>query len=531
MNRCPPWMLAVAAALAIGTAAEAATPNDALLCVDESPVLDRFRYLRALSFDLRGTLPSSDEVADLAALPEEDDVPDDVLDAWLDTDAFAEQVVRRHRALLWNNITNQRLINDQQVINRRGRSWAVQRRAQRYRGRDDRGREVFCADRPVEYGEEGEILTEPNAEGIEQEGWVAVTPFWAPDTTIQVCAFDAQDNEFSADGTPCNSGSGLGKIDCGCGPNLIYCAPDNGGSIATAFGQSVEMLVEKWIEEDLPYNELFETRRFFINGRIAHFYRHLARTANLRFDPLPVELESLPPIGWNDPDVWYEVELPMEHAGILTHPSFLLRFQTNRARASRFYDAFLCQPFQPPAGGLPPADDEESLKPDLQERAGCKYCHSLLEPAASHWGRWTEAGGGYLDAGRFPAVNDECVACTADGNPNGCSSFCRTYYNTRALTDDESPYLGMLPAMTFRRDEHMHHVDLGPKLLIRQAVADNRFPRCTAQRTAEWLLGRDMVEGDRKWLDQLGQTFLASGFSYRALVKAVVQSDRYRRIQ
>ncbi|MCB9527791.1 MAG: DUF1585 domain-containing protein [bacterium] len=529
MNRCPPWMLVVAAALCVGGAALAQTPNDALICPDESPVLDRYRYLRALSFDLRGTMPTKQEVEQLAEQPDDVDVPDEIIDAWLASDAFAGQVVRRHRDLLWNNITDQRLINDRQVIERRGQVWSVRERARTYRQTNRRGDEVFCADRPAEFGPEGEILTEPNADRIEQEGWVEVSPFWAPETTIKVCAFDAQDNEFSADGTRCNSGSGLGRRDCGCGPGLIYCAPENGRSILAAYGKSVELLIASWMTADRPYTELFETRRFFINGRIAHFYRHLAATAQLRFNPVPVDVESLPDIGWNDVDTWVEVELPSEHAGILTHPAFLLRFQTNRARASRFYDAFLCQPFQPPAGGLPPADDEESLKPDLQERAGCKYCHSLLEPAASHWGRWNEAGGGYLDPVQFPAVNPECVECATNGR--SCNSFCRSYYMTRALTEDEAPYLGMLPALTFRREEHMHYVDRGPKLMMRQAVADNRFPRCTAQRTAEWLIGRDMGEADRPWLDELAYEFLQSGFSYRSLVKAIVQSERYRRVQ
>lgn len=528
MNRRPPWALALAALLLSGAAA-AQTPNDALLCADESPVLDRTRFLRALSFDLRGTVPTLDETLSIAEMPEGEDVPEALIDEWLASEAFAAQAVRRHRALLWNNITDQRLINDRQVLDNRRPALSIRRRANVYRQRDDRGNEVYCADRPAEWDEDGELVLEENAQGLLQEGWVEVNPFWAPETTVRVCAYDAQDNEFSADGTACHSAAGLNKRDCGCGPNLLWCSPNGGGAILAAFGESVELLIADLIKEDRPYTDLFETRRFYVNGPMAHFYRYLAQTATLRFNPLPFDLESLPEdIGWNDPDEWREIELPTSSAGILTHPVFMLRFQTNRARASRFYDAFLCQPFQPPAGGLPPADDEESLKPDLQERAGCKYCHSLLEPAAAHWGRWNESGGGYLDPARFPATHPECVECAERGN---CNGFCRAYYNTRALTEDEQPYLGMLPALTFRRDEHMHVVDQGPKLLLREAVADNRFPRCTAQRTAEWLLGRDMNQKDQAWLDALSYEFVHSGFSYQSLVKAVVTSDRYRRLQ
>ena len=62
---------------------------------------------------------------------------------------------------------------------------------------------------------------------------------------------------------------------------------------------------------------------------------------------------------FDESDRWVEIELPEQHAGILTSPAYLLRFQTNRARASRFADAFLCEPFTPPAGGLPASTEAD----------------------------------------------------------------------------------------------------------------------------------------------------------------------------
>ena len=100
------------------------------------------------------------------------------------------------------------------------------------------------------------------------------------------------------------------------------------------------------------------------------------------------------------------------------------------------------------------------------------------------------------------------------------------------MADQETPYLGLLKAFVFRREEHMHHVDLGPKLLARTTTADNRLPRCVAQQTAAWLLGRSLDRpGDAKWLTNLSVDFARSDFSYRALVKSILTSDRYRRVQ
>ncbi len=41
----------------------------------------------------------------------EDGVPEWLIDRWLEEDEFAQQVVRRHRSYLWNNVSNVRLIN------------------------------------------------------------------------------------------------------------------------------------------------------------------------------------------------------------------------------------------------------------------------------------------------------------------------------------------------------------------------------------------------------------------------------------
>ena len=174
---------------------------------------------------------------------------------------------------------------------------------------------------------------------------------------------------------------------------------------------------------------------------MVHFFNHLAPVADVNFTPSPVETHRLPDIPYGESE-WHQVQLSPAHAGVLTHPSFLLRFQTNRARASRFYEAFLCAPFVPPDGGLPAATEEEARDPDLQRRAGCKYCHASLEPAAAHWGRWTETGAGFLDPNRFPALDEGCLRCAR--GQGGCTAFCRRNYLTRSLSDKDEPYLGML---------------------------------------------------------------------------------------
>lgn len=526
-------LLALASVVALVGTAYAQDPDDARaldpeMCAPDKAELEPVRYLRALSLDLRGDVPT---LAEIERVRRDGEVSDALLDRWLDSDDFAWQAVRHHRTLLWNNVSNARIFNASSALGT-GPGQVLWRRN---RGIMYRGATVPCLNEPAEFDPDtGEILTteELQADGrlARREGYVMVEPYWNPAAPEKVCAFDAQDRLFSSSGTDCKSGAGNNDTECGCGPELQWCNGRGAQNVtAAAMGEALDLFMHDIFARDAPYTELFTGRKAFVNGPLAYFWRHqTTRGAGLVFEPLPLALEKLPDLRWHE-ERWVEVELAAHHAGVLTRPAFLLRFQTNRARANRFYDAFLCQPFNPPDGGLPVADEASALNPDLQLRAGCKYCHALLEPAAAHWGRWTEQGIGYLDPATFPQSRDDCEACALRGQ--GCSPECRNFYLTRALSPEEEPFLGQLNAFQFRRDEHVRHIEQGPRYLALGGVADNKLPSCVARRTSEWLLGRELDADDQKWVDSLARDFVQDGYSYRALVKRIVQSPRYRRVR
>ncbi len=89
----------------------------------------------------------------------------------------------------------------------------------------------------------------------------------------------------------------------------------------------------------------------------------------------------------------------------------------------------------------------------------------------------------------------------------------------------------MLQSYEFRREEHQSFVEDGPARLVHQTTADGRFPACTARRTAEWLLGREIREDEQPWLDDLTFDFVQDGMRYRDLVRAIVVSQVYRRVR
>ena len=91
--------------------------------------------------------------------------------------------------------------------------------------------------------------------------------------------------------------------------------------------------------------------------------------------------------------------------------------------------------------------------------------------------------------------------------------------------------MGQLFAYNFRRDDHLINIEQGPELLVNHNMMDGDLPRCVSTRTAQWLLGRELLEGEEDWVDELVDAFVSSGLRYSQLVKAIVTSDVYRRVR
>ena len=173
--------------------AAAALAQDYPECPQVVDELSGPELLRSLSLDLRGVVPSAEEYAEL----EGDQVPEEVLRAYLESPEFAQQVVRHHRDLLWPNVSDIRLISNRQRLKLKEDRWYRYLVAPHYRGAA-----IDCGDFEAEWDQDGELITIPGPEdGSVQEGWVWVEPYWDPENPIKVCAFGAQETDLSPLGT------------------------------------------------------------------------------------------------------------------------------------------------------------------------------------------------------------------------------------------------------------------------------------------------------------------------------------------
>ena len=168
------------------------------------------------------------------------------------------------------------------------------------------------------------------------------------------------------------------------------------------------------------------------------------------------------------------------------------------------------------------------LEPDLQERPGCKYCHSTIEPVAAYWGHWGEFQPRYLNAADYPDYDQNCYECAL---ANTCGPRCAQQYVTSAGVAATVPFLGWLNSYLFLHPEDTDNVLKGPRLLVHRTLMDGRLPACAARNFAVWLMGRQLLPDEEPWLDALVQLFTESNFDVRTLVAAIVTSDFYRRVR
>jgi hypothetical protein len=290
------------------------------------------------------------------------------------------------------------------------------------------------------------------------------------------------------------------------------------------------LLADSVLRRDEDYFHILTTRRSFINGVLSSLYHQMQGASVLSITP-PVELDALPKLPFTAPQSeWSEYVRGENASGVLTTPAFLYRFPTQRARVAQFYEAFLCKSFAPPADAVSPnPEDACNRENNLAKRCGCNYCHATIEPTGAHWGRFGERNALYLDPLLFPKIDTKCRDCALSGNTN-CDGECSDYV-MQAYDGDGANSLGMLKTYLYRTDEDQANIEAGPRLLVQRSLQTGDLERCAVTRMWQTFLGRPMSSVEEKlYLDALVQGFSDDGRNLKQLIRRVVTTDAYRRI-
>jgi hypothetical protein len=511
---------------------------------DQPRDLDKYQLLRRLSLDLRGKAPTYEEYV---ALDAQGDVPASTISAWLASDDFRVVMRRYHEELFWPNVSNVALNNvNAQLTQLTGPdAWAISSAGKRriFRGLSDLNTTLGaqCGDFEQTQFTAGFVpaaagirTTVVNGTTVKQEGWRMVTPYWST-TPIKVCAFDAMETASVTVGgrvIPCNSVDADARPECGCGPGLAYCYGPTAQVrtvIQQAMREQLNLMVDRVSTGGQPYTELITSRSAPVNGPLVFWKKNLApHLSYSRIVALPDPTEPLTNATWTDA-TWRQTDRGSAlHAGVLTTPAYLLRFQTNRGRANRARIDFECESFVPPSQLETPAQGCSDSSGDLTKRCTCRYCHRQLEPLAAHFGNFAEAGTTLLtDLTLFPRTRASCV--------NNGGTFCGRFY----VTDDTADNPGALLPYQYADAQHPDITAAlagGPRARADAIVADGTFARCAVKRTWSYFMKRDLRllgtdPDENAALASLTTGFTSNGYSLPWLIEQIVSQPTYRRVR
>jgi len=541
------------------------------------------RLLRQLTLDLVGRPPTEAEYARTIA---SGGVEDEVIDRLLESDEHRAVLRGYHRLLLQDTLVQlPQLAANPWVLAPAGghgtddAPWFSPAGAVMRRGaarvscanvRHDRFAEDGSALPLVEAWAAGDVIANAAEETTRQvfvgdgacsrerpcriDGWVETSPYWAPETTIRVCAFEAQTTARGVDtrGRPqaCDprdtteGPQGRPPLPaCGCGPQLSYCVPASqtpaGRTIRAAIEDEPLRIFDDVVTSRRDYFEALSTDDTFVNGLLAAYLR---ASGGGVVGHVAMDLEGIPADAG-----WTRVRRGTAHSGVLTTMAFLTRFTSHRGRVQRFRQAFRCEEFT--SASLPPAEPEPPV--DLTQREGCSGCHAVLEPMTQHWGRFRvnldyglidEGSGDYATLARVE-TNPLARACRACGRAErGCPGFCDLYYFTARNTPERDRALvGRLQVTAFDwgnegLEDDRARFDSGPAALVTAGLTprdDGRpsvLESCTIRTRAESLLHRPLTDDElRRWVPTLATAFTASGRrDFLALERAIVRDRRYR---
>jgi hypothetical protein len=286
-------------------------------------------------------------------------------------------------------------------------------------------------------------------------------PYW--DTvTIQVpCAVEAQ----TRDTNPWTMGRAPRRA-CGCGvksnrcglPTLLHNAR------LAAFNDEPVLIADSVLRREGHFN-ILTTRRSFVNGSLSQLYRQNQSPLSWLVTP-PTARDAIPNVPLNDTTTWAEYTRDEYASGVLTTPSWLYRFPTQRSRVNQFYEVFLST-FAPEAGAIaPPPEDSCNRENNLAKRCGCSYCHATVEPMGAHWGRFGERNAQYLAPETFPRLDARCRDCALAGDTT-CNNECGNYV-MQAFDGDGANSLGLLRTYLYRTPEEEPNIVGGPRLMVQR---------------------------------------------------------------
>jgi hypothetical protein len=223
-----------------------------------------------------------------------------------------------------------------------------------------------------------------------------------PGQTVKVCSNVLSDviwvgEPFTADRKSCLDAKGMEDSRCGCGPDLIICAPkskqlETGRSLYTEF-------VDRGLymyEGGRSWSDLLSANLFY--GTRYEYYVYLWRGWIYPYNmvPSPGDLQRLKSLPTDRKGVTEFPEMGGERAPVVTGINFMHQYNNFRSRVRILSERLLCQPIGP---ALNTDGIQTFVNPDFSDanrshgsKPGCSICHHALDNLGSTLLRWNDQG-------------------------------------------------------------------------------------------------------------------------------------------
>ena len=260
------------------------------------------------------------------------------------------------------------------------------------------------------------------------------------------------------------------------------------GQIGNAIGDEPLRLIEYVVMNDLPYTEIVTANYTVANQIVATAY-------GMTYDPAGPEWQVT---HYND---------GRPEAGVLSSTTFFLRHRSaganwHRGRANQISKALLCYDFldrDVVIEGSVDLSDPAVVRDAVRNNEACASCHQTLDPLASFLWPWDPN----INVGQI--TNYPLVGYYDPATANRWMNTSQRPPGFFGLDGDNLDDLGDLIA------------------------ADPRFAMCAAQRFYAYFTETDLGAVPLEEAAALQELFIDSGYSAKALAKAVVLSDVFRR--
>ncbi len=229
-------------------------------------------------------------------------------------------------------------------------------------------------------------------------------------------------------------------------------------------------------------------------------------------------------------------------AGMLTSLGFLDAYPRERLRAARALEALACEQLLPPGGDI----EFNPYLTDPGDEGPCQNCHKRIDPAAMHFKRYGKRGSAFEGWGAqyfMPGVGEWTwdPAWREGEYPYSTEPFAQwnKWYRPGSVmtpaTEEEvaaNPYALFMDFLPEEQTLLGQHGDgtVGPLGFAKIIVAAGSFDRCVVRRLHERIIGRDIdPASETGYLETLVAQFVEGGRLVRPFVKTLTQSTWFRR--